>query len=139
MPEHYRLAVTEVNRFPAYRHSCDYSTSDRISDNNSGMRKPQNKKQIDRSPLAERLEKEREAAGLSRAEAAEKLHMAYSTIASHENGQTPNVKIDDLKKYAKLYKTSVTLLLDGGQGAKLAPSGSADVVEDDYDSTFEKH
>jgi transcriptional regulator with XRE-family HTH domain len=67
----------------------------------------------DPSPLNGRIMAARKAAGLSRKDAAERLGISPSTLASHENGQTPNVKIEDVRRYAKLYKTTPASLIDG--------------------------
>jgi len=65
-----------------------------------------------------RIKKAREAAGFKSARsAALRFNWNPSTYASHENGQTPNVKEPDLRAYATAFRTSVAWLMSG-EGAK---------------------
>jgi phage repressor protein C with HTH and peptisase S24 domain len=63
--------------------------------------------------VGDRLGQARKRAKLSRAEVAAKLGMSYSTVASHENGQTDDPPRDTVKRYVKLYKASLAWVLTG--------------------------
>jgi Zn-dependent peptidase ImmA (M78 family)/transcriptional regulator with XRE-family HTH domain len=62
------------------------------------------------SMVSERLRLARENAGLTQAEVASKLNVARTTIVAIEQGQR-RVRIDELRSFAKLYRTSVNALL----------------------------
>lgn len=60
--------------------------------------------------IGERLRKARENAKLKQAEAAEAVNMARTTLVAIEQGQR-KLKIDELRKFAKTYGTSVNALM----------------------------
>ncbi|MBX3521645.1 MAG: helix-turn-helix domain-containing protein [Xanthobacteraceae bacterium] len=60
--------------------------------------------------IGERLRKAREHANLKQAEAAEAAGMARTTLVAIEQGQR-KLKIDELRKFAKTYGTSVNALM----------------------------
>lgn len=46
-------------------------------------------------------------------QAAARFGWKYSTYASHENGQTPEIPLEDAKKYARAYKSTASWLMTG--------------------------
>ncbi len=62
------------------------------------------------SELGERLRLAREDAGLTQAEVADRLAVARTTIVAMEQGQR-RVKVEELRSFARLYRTSVNALL----------------------------
>jgi Zn-dependent peptidase ImmA (M78 family) len=62
------------------------------------------------SDVGERLRIARETAGLSQANAAASIEIARTTLVAIEQGQR-RVRIDELQKIAKLYRTTVNALL----------------------------
>lgn len=66
------------------------------------------------SDVNDRIRDARKRAGFkSAAAAAQKLGMAVSTYASHENGQTPSPPREDVQRYAKLFRVSPGWILTG--------------------------
>ncbi len=61
--------------------------------------------------VGERLRKARKERKLSRAQAGDKLGIAASTVASHENGQTEEPRMSVLRQYAKLYKKRIDWII----------------------------
>lgn len=62
----------------------------------------------------DRLKAARRRAKISSArQAAIRFGWTYSTYASHENGQTPEIPLEDAKKYARAYKTTAAWLMTG--------------------------
>jgi Zn-dependent peptidase ImmA (M78 family)/transcriptional regulator with XRE-family HTH domain len=66
--------------------------------------------QIPPNEIGERLRLARDTAGLTQAKAADAVKMARTTLVAIEQGQRP-VRMDELRKLAKLYGTSVNGLL----------------------------
>jgi Zn-dependent peptidase ImmA (M78 family)/DNA-binding XRE family transcriptional regulator len=66
--------------------------------------------QIPAAEIGERLRVARETAGLRQASAADAVDMARTTVIAIEQGQR-RVRMDELRKFAKLYKTSVNALV----------------------------
>lgn len=92
----YRISVDNVNKI-SVGFTCNPPVMGEAGDRLKAARKKAGEKMGFTSAMA----------------AAKRFGWTYSTYASHENGQTPEIPLEDAKKYARAFKTTAAWLMTG--------------------------